>query len=236
MKEFKKIFFKNIVSDISSIEDSETGKLTGIKLKFHPLNEDKIYHKSSGEIVTHIPDDLEINLDMRNLIKFNSLLLETISSYLFNFRSKILNTDLIEIINPKNNDNKYKIKVRVSRFFFREEERGRFKISIAFLDKETNEEKVNINFTKRDIQILIALLKKITVSYHRETGVFVPAEYVSKETGEVIEETNVLIAKIDNSILIDNIWLHGQEIMNILYTTHELINKLHIEKNINSLQ
>jgi len=236
MKAFKDIFYKNIKSSISSLEDSETGKLTGLNISFSPINEDKIYHKSTGEIVTQLPKDIGINLDMKTLVHFNSLLLETISSYLFNIRSKILKTDLIEIINPRGFDNKYKIKVRVSRFFFREEEKGRFKISIAFLDKETNEEAVNINLSKRDIQIMSALIKKITTSYHRESGVFVPSEYISLEDGNIVEQNNVLIAKIDNSILIDNIWLHGQEIMNTLFTVQELINKLHIEKNLMSLQ
>jgi len=238
MKEFKDIFYKNIKSDISSIEDPETGKLIGINLGFSPINEDKIYHKSTGEIVTYLPDDLNIKLDMRNLIKFNSLLLETISSYLFNLRSKIIKTDLIEIINVYNKefDNKYKIKVRVSRFFFREEEKGRFKISIAFLDKETNEETVNINLSKRDVQVMTALIKKITTSYHRESGVYVPAEFVSVETGKIVDTSDILIAKIDNSLLIENIWLHGQEIMNTLFTVQELVNKLHIEKNLLSLQ
>ena len=238
MKEFKDIFYKNIKSDISSIEDPETGKLIGIDLGFSPINEDKIYHKSTGEIVTYLPKELNIKLDMRNLVKLNSLLLETISSYLYNLRSKILKTDLIEIIDVYNKDfeNTYKIKVRVSRFFFREEEKGRFKISIAFLDKETNEETVNINLSKRDVQVMAALFKKITTSYHRESGVYVPAEFLSVETGEIVDSSNTLIAKIDNSILIENIWLHGQEIMNIFFTVNELINKLHIEKNMISLQ
>ena len=58
-----------------------------------------------------------------------------------------------------------------------------------FLDKETNEETVNINLSKRDVQVMTALIKKITTSYYRESGVFVPAEYVSLETGEVVDTT-----------------------------------------------
>lgn len=236
MKQFNDIFYKNIRFSMSSIEDAETGKLTGLKIAFSALNEDKIYHKSTGEIVTNLPNNLFIDLDMRSLVEFNSLLLETISSYLFNIRNKITKTDLIEVINPRTNESKYKIKVRVSRFFFREEEKGRFKISIAFLDKETNEEAVNINLSKRDVQVMSSLIKKITSSYHRESGVFVPAEFRDIETGETISETNALLAKIDNSILVDNVWLHGQEIMNILFTVNELVNKLHIENKLIALQ
>lgn len=235
MKKFDNIFYKNIKSGLESIEDPETGKLIGINLSFLPIHEDKVYHKSTGEIVTVLPNNLSINLDMRNLVFFNSLLLETISSYLYNIRSKTIKTDLVETLSSKL-DNKYKIRVRVSRHFFREEEKGRYKISIAFIDKETNEEVVNINLTKRDVLIMLALMRKITVSFGRETGVFVPAELVSIETNEVVDRKDILLAKIDNSILVDEVWLHGQEIMNTLFTVQDLIYKLNIEKDLRSLQ
>jgi len=236
MKKFNDIFYKNIKSGIESIEDPETGKLIGINLSFQPIHEDKVYHKSTGDVVPVLPTDLSIKLDMRNLITFNSLLLETISSYLYNLRKKVLKTDLIEVLTSKLDD-KYKIRVRVSRHFFREEEKGRYKISIAFLNKETEEEVVNINLTKRDILVMIGLLRKITTSFGRETGIFVPAQTINVDTNEIIDTSaDVIVAKIDNSILIDNIWLHGQEIMNSLFTVQELIYKLNIENNLKNLQ
>lgn len=235
MKKFNNIFYKNIKSGLESIEDPETGKLIGVNLSFTPIHEDKVYHKSNGDVVTMLPQNLSINLDMKNLVSFNALLLETISSYLYNIRNKVIKTDLIEVLSSKLEEI-YKIRIRVSRHFFREEEKGRYKISIAFIDKETEEETVNINLTKRDVLIMIGLMRKITTSFGRETGVFVPAEVVNIETNEVISRKDVILAKIDNSILVNDVWLHGQEIMNTLFTVQDIIYKLNIEKNLKSLQ
>lgn len=236
---FKDIHFKHIIMDFNSIQNIDNGRLEGLNLTFKPINEDKIYHKTNGSPVGFFPNDLNITLDIKGLITLNSLLLETVSSYLYNLRQKVFTKDLNEIIYSKLDDKRY-IKVRVSKYFFREEEKGRYKISIAVIkkgDKDIDDsEIVNINFTKRDVIIFMSILKRITTSYFRENATSVFGEIVSVESNEILKESNFLIAKIDSSILIDKVWLHGQELMNIMFVLQELIFNLNIEERLEALQ
>ena len=231
---FKNIVLRNIVLGLES-QESEDGRIKGLKVSFKPVNEDMIYHKTTGQPIPFLPSDLGINLDIRSLIELNELFLETQSSYLFNIRKKVFNKDLIETIKSRDDENTL-IKVRVSRLFFREEEKGRFKISIAVLGKNKEngefEEIVNINFTKRDVLIFSSLIRKITASYHRGSYVQASVEKVNIETKEVIDTNIISVSKVDNSLLVDNVWLHGQELLNIMHAVERLSFKLHIEKNL----
>lgn len=233
---FTNIVLKNIVLGLEAKEEEE--RLSGIRVTFKPVNEDMIYHKSNGQPTGWLKQNLGIDLDMRSVIELNSLFLETQSSYLFNLRNKVFKKDLIENINSKLDDN-ISLRVRVSKYFFREEERGRFKISIAVLEKdeETGEKKeiVNINFTKRDVLIFSSLVKKIASSYHRGSFMRATIEQVDKESNEIIDNKICSVSKIDNSLLIDNVWFHGQELLNVMHAVGHLSFKLNIEKNLNSI-
>lgn len=237
INKFDNVHFKNILLNLESIEDS-TGKLNGVKMAFNSTHEDKIYHKSNGQVVGFFPENLTVSLDLRSLIQLNSLFLQTISSYLYNIRSKIFQKDLVEVIHSKIDEKRY-IRVRVSKYFFREEEKGRYKISIAIINKgiDNNDdiEIVNLNFSKRDIVIFSSLLRTMISSYLRSASLTTLINFVDKETNEVVNTKLGGIAKIDNALLIEGVWLHGQELMNIMYTVDQLIYKLHIEKNLNNL-
>ncbi len=232
------IILKNIIIKTEAI-NNEFGRLDGMRLSFSPTNEDKIYHKSNGQPVQFFPKNLGINLDMRALIKLNSMLIETLSSYLFNIRHKVYNRDLIEIIESRIDDKK-SLKIRVSGSFFREEEKGRYKISIAVINKGDDliddNELVNINLSKRDVTILSSMIKLVCSSYLRQAGITTTIKLINKETQEEISERWGTITKIDSSLLIDNVWLHGQELLNIMYIVDKLIFSLHIEKNLDSIQ
>lgn len=234
---FNNIHLKNVLLNLDSIED-EVGKLIGMKIILNSSHEDKIYHKTNGTPVGYFPENLSISLDMKSLIKLNSLFLETISSYLFNIRNKVFQKDMVEIITSKLDEKRY-IRVRVSKFFFREEDKGRFKISISFINRGIDGgddiEILNINFSKRDIVIFSSLLRTITSSYLRQAPFVTEMSFVDKETNEVISSKLGSITKIDSSVFVEGSWLHGQEIMNIMYTLDQLIYKLHIEKNLSNL-
>lgn len=238
LKKFKNLHLKNIIMDLESIENNETGRLEGLTLVFNPIHEDKIYNKTNGKPVGFFPNNLNVKLDMRNIIQLNALFLETLSSYLYNIRQKVFDRDMIEIIHSRIDDERY-LRVRVSRFFFREEEKGRYKISIAIIKKGKEDiddsEIVNINYTKRDIIVFSSVLKRMVSSYMRDNATSVLGEYINFETKEDLYEKQCMIAKIDNSVVIDSIWLHGQELMNVMYIIHELIYNLNIEKKLDSL-
>jgi hypothetical protein len=234
IKQIREVMLKNVNVDISAISNDGI-RLDGMKFNFLAIHEDKIYHKSNGDVVGVLPQNLEISLNTNELIQFNALLLETISSYLYNIRKKIfVNKDLIEVISTKI-DKTYYIKVRVSKFFFREEERGRYKISVAFINKETNKEIVNLNFSKRDVTVLSSFIKEITTSYDRIGTYSFDVNILNKETSEIISSKRSAIMKVNNSLLIDEIWLHGQELLNTMYTLDQLVYKLNIEDDLNKL-
>lgn len=229
-EEFKNIVLRNIVLNLKT-EENEMGKLIGLSVNFSPLNENMIYHKSDGQPIPFLDKDLGIKLDIKSVIKLASLFLETQSSYLFNTRQKVFSKDLIETI--KSSLDKTSLRVRVSKQFFREEERGRFKISIAII--RNDEEVVNLNFTKRDVLLFTSLIRKMLSSYHRGSFLTLDAYLVEKETEKELDSKIISISKVDNSLLIDNVWLHGQELLNLIFIIEQLIFKLNIEKNIESL-
>jgi len=232
MIKIKDIILKHFKLDISSIEDVKTGSLEGIDLHLHPLNEDQVFNTRDGKPVTNLEKGIDISLDTKGALKLASLLLESTSSYLYNIRKKTRESDLHHSLLSFDKSQRYDI--RVSRFFYREEGQGKYKISIAVVDQETNIEFVNLNFTKRDVLILLHLIKKIFVGYRKEraTGVF--TEIINKED-EKISETFLAFARIDNSIALGGIWLHGQEIMSLIYATEKLALENGIEENLPSL-
>ncbi|HIP33517.1 MAG TPA: hypothetical protein EYG89_02005 [Bacteroidia bacterium] len=231
MKKINHIEFKNIKAGFEGVSENST-RLNGIKINFYALNDDKIHFTSSGDIVRIFPNDLNISLDFNALTTFTGMLIETISSYLFQIRDSIMTKDLVQEISSSI-DSRYKIRVRISRMFFREEEKGRYKASIAFLDKNTDEEVVNISFSKRDIQVMLGMIRGIVSEYDRDYGSYVPGLTLGGNSNQM---DNLKIIKVENSIMIGNIWLHGQEITNLQYTVNELLNRLYIEKNLKDLR
>jgi len=233
--ELKKIPLKHNLLSIDTYSKDD-GRLTNILLKFSPLNENEIYKKSSGEVVNFLPENLSIKLNAKEFVEFNSLVIETISTYLFSLRKKILpGKNLIEVFKLK--DSPYNIKIIVTKFFFREKEKGRYKMEIIFINKKTEEEVVSLRFTKKDMLIMHNLFKKIAERHQIVSGIYAYGEVISKDQEEeVLNEKIFMCGKYENTILINNTWLHNQEVIYVMYLTDKLINSLNVEENLQELR
>lgn len=238
MKEFKNIALRNVILDISTLEN-EVGALIGLNIRFKENGVNNIYRTSSGEIVKTFPRNLTkegISLDLNAIIELNSLFINTISTYLYNIR-KTLNKGEIDSFIKSKLDETFSLRVNVTKHFFREKMRGRDKISISFIENSIfgEAESVMLKFTKKDIQILHSVFTSIISNYHRCKSLTTIADKLNYETLSLDEGLIASVTKVDNSIVVDNIWLHGQELSNLLYVVDKLIYGFKIEEELNEL-
>ena len=236
---FDKIYLKNEVVGIYPIDNISLGRLEGIRIEFFPIDEQKTYTKTDGTGVVGFPKNLYIDLDIKNLSVFVSYLIGAVSSYLYNIRHKVTNFDVSRIIKVKKFNNDKYLKLTLSKHFFRGEgEQGRYKISTSFIQQAPMDifddtELINFNLTKRDVVLILNLIKKLTSSYLKDAAIPFSMDYFSKDTNEYLGSKTGIIGKIFNSIIIDDVWFHGQELLHLMYVTHELIYNLNIEKKLN---
>lgn len=236
---FDKIYLKNEVVGIYPIDNISLGRLEGIRIEFFPIDEQKTYTKTDGTGVTGFPKNLYIDLDINNLSVFVSYLIGAVSSYLYNIRHKVTNFDVSRIIKVKKFNNDKYLRLTLSKHFFRGEgEQGRYKISTSFIQKAPMDifddtELINFNLTKRDVVLILNLIKKLTSSYLKDAAIPFSMDYFSKDTNEYLGTKTGIIGKIFNSVIIDDVWFHGQELLHLMYVTHELIYNLNIEKKLN---
>jgi len=241
-KGFHKIYLKHEIVSVYPIENKSLDRLEGIRIQFFELDERKTYFKTNGDPVRGFPKKLYIDLNISSLTKLVSIMLGAVSSYLYNIRQHVLkDTNLYQTIKVKKFDNDKYLKIRLSKYFFREGDKGRYKISMAFIKQSNIEdiddtELINFNLTKRDVLVILNLIKRLTSSYLKDAAIPLSVQYIDKDTGELLAERTAIVGKIFNAIIIDNIWLHGQEILNTMYVTHELIFKLNIEKQLEKTQ
>lgn len=237
--EFKNLVLKNTIIDLIPIEN-EVGALVGVNMKFNKLSQEEIYQTSEGMVVQKYPEFLAkegLKLDLKSFLELNSALANTISTYLFELRKPLNQGELNLVIKSSLDTDKY-LKVTVSKHFFREKTKGRFKINLSVMIDDADfgsYEVIMFQFTKKDVQLLFSMFKTIVSSYHRSRTTFINGTRVDYETGEFIEDVTVPIVKIDNSIVIDSIWLHGQEILNLMYIVDKLMYKMHIEQELDIL-
>jgi hypothetical protein len=239
MKQFTDITLKELKMDFIPFF-AKNGLFNGVQLNFKPLNEDKVYRKSNNEIVTYLPQDLALKLSIRETYEFGAILMETISSYLFNIRKKVMNKDLILFLKPKDSD--IYAKVRITKHFFRKQvgkkTLGRYKIYMSLYKKteEMDIEIVEFLFTKRDVSQMLLMLKNILGSNRDTNFGTLSASVIDAETDEVLKEREIIpFSKVDNAVLIKDVWLHGQEIFNLSYIVNELVYKLNIEKDFSPI-
>lgn len=238
MISFNNITLRNVIIGMSPVHN-EVGALNGINIKFEEMSRDHIYMTSEGGVVQRYPEELSkngITLDIKEAIEFNAAILNTLSTYLFNLRSPLNNGAMI--IDLKTSDINYKVRLNVTKHFFREKSKGRNKIELSIIKNDEDfgiYELIMFQFTKRDLKIINSLIKTIISSHKRSKVLLINAERQNKDTNDWIEDVIVPIVKIDNSVAIDGVWLHGQEILNIMYVASKLITKMNIEQSLEML-
>jgi len=242
MKKYSNIELKKAFAEITPIIN-DNGFLKGLNFKFFPKNENQtIYETSEGNIVRDFPEELSTNgfsLDINSLNKLNSAMANTLSTYLFSYRKHLNGGDMSLNINSSI-DSEMSARVFVPKYFFRDKggNKGRYKVKISFVlndDDFGSYEIINIPLTKTDIQVMFNIIKDIVTSFNRTQAIYIPAERISYEDEEYLYDVDIPYAKIDNSILIGDVWLHGQELLNLLYVIDKLIYSMYIEKDLNFL-
>lgn len=238
MKEFKNIALRTVLMDIVTIEN-EVGALIGLNVKFKENGINNIYRTSTGEVVKGLPRNLTvkgIDLDLSSVVELNSLFINTISTYLFNIR-KTLNKGEIDLYIKSKLDEEISLRANVTRHFLREKMKGRDKVSISFIENSIfgEFESVMLRFTKKDIQILHAIFTEIISRYYRCKSLTSIGDKFNYKDNTIDSEAYISITKVDSSIVIDNIWLHGQELSNLLYVVDKLIYGFNIEKDLEVL-
>ncbi|MGB2552827.1 hypothetical protein ACPF04_06565 [Campylobacter sp. MOP51] len=242
---FENAIFKHFVMDVTPIESSPTTDhileqpgLEGINFKIKPYMADEIYKTSDNEVVTNIPNNLQtqgINLNMTAVIELCSVILGSISTYIYNMRTQVANKDLCDngiIIKPNAKKTSTFLKVRANRHFYREGKYGRYKLYMSIY--QNNKEIVQLKFTKKDIQLLIYIIKTIMSSYSKIKAVHVSSNILNS-SGKVVSTESSYCMKFKNSVAINSIWLHSQELVSLMYVAEQLVHTQNIEQNVKPL-
>lgn len=236
----KNIILKNTIISLDNIID-EKGRFCGLNIKFMPVSQDHIYMTSEGEVVREFPEELYkkgFDFDIKSLVDFVSALNNNISTAMYNIRKNMPNGGELNYISKSKFEKNMFLNINVTKHFFRHKNLGRDKVQLSFIEDDEDfgkNEILMLSFTKKDVQILFNLICEITSSTINSSTFFIPAERVEVETRDFITETTIPFLKISNSIIFDTIWLHGQEILNLMYTIDQLNYEFEIEKKLDEL-
>jgi len=239
MNEINNVVLKNIIISASKILN-EKGVLEGVNIKFSPISASHIYLTSNKKIVNYFPDEIEkegINFDLNSFFDIMLGLSNSISTYMYELRKPINSGEMNLISYSKLEKNKF-IKIHVTNHFFKKGNLGKEKVQISIFENDEDfgeNELITIGFTKRDVVLLFALFKEMISSEFRTKSFFVEATKIDAYTQEEISKDMIAVTKVDNSLVIDSIWLHGQELLNIMYVVDRLIYGYKIEENLYDL-
>jgi len=239
MDNLKNIVLKQIILSAEKIRN-EKGVLEGINIKFSPISSNHIYLTSTKRVVNYFPTEIEtdgINFDLKSFYDLMLGLSNSISTFMYELRKPINSGEMNLISYSKLEKNKF-FKIHVTNHFFRSGNLGKDKVSISIFEDDEDfgeNELINIPFTKRDVILLYALFKEILSSELRTKSFFTEASKIDYYTQEEISKETISITKVDNAIVIDSVWLHGQELLNLMYVVDRLLYGFKIEQNLNSL-
>lgn len=240
MENIKNIILKNVIVDLKSLSN-ESGQFSGVNIKFKSPSSEKIFLTSSKVVIHEFPEHLVndgFNFDLKALIDFTSILNSGISTALFAIRRKMPNGGEFNIkIKSSLEDGRF-LQVNLTKHFFREGNLGRNKVSLSFFKEDKDfgvYEEVQVDFTKKDIQILFALITEITSDAYVTRPYYCLAKKIDAKTGEELSDYNIPFAKVDNSVVFDDIWLHGQELFNLMFLADQLNYEFEIENRMHEL-
>lgn len=230
---------------------SEENKLDGVILKFFEKNNDEVYTKSykNDFDVAYSFHSIKLVLDTRQLITFASTLVEGISSYLYNIRYELAGEEHLETFvnlkEDKRGNNNYQLRItnnrkKVRKFDKDDNEHAltRYKVMISvntIIDGQELEI-VELRFTKRDVLLMLNMLKAIVADKGRIFNFIYSNSQTVDSDKEVLSDPQLIpISKIDNSIVFGSTFLHGQEILNLNYLIDMLIFGFGIENDLDTI-
>lgn len=240
MEEIKNIVLKNVIVSLEPIY-SDNGSFDGITFRFDKLSQDSLYVTSEREVIRHFPKELTVEgfkMDLKSLIDFTSALNNGISTAMFGIRRKMPNGgELNYISKSKYEDSKF-IKIKLTKHFFRSGNQGRDKVLLSIFEDDEDfgkNEIIMIPFSKKDIQILFSLIVEISSNAFKSKPYFFNALRIDSETGDELLDISIPFVKVSNSVVFDDIWLHGQELFNLMFIIDQLNYEFEIEQRLNEL-
>lgn len=236
------MLFKHCNLSIVPREEKD-GLITGVTLKFSESSQDEIYRNSSNEVVQLPPELFQegINISFNSLIELSASLLDSVSTYLYQFRHELNSGENTIFIQPETEKDVRGLKIYTTRFFFRDKEKsqqGRYKVKISsmnYADKENPYEEVVFPFTKRDVIQLLGVIRMTINQFTKTKSLFLPADLYDVSTGEKLGEAKLPIGRRNNSFNIGTTFLHGQEILNLIYVIDKLAFTMNIEEHLSGL-
>ena len=199
------MLFKHCNLNVIPREEKD-GLITGVTLKFSESSQDEIYRNSSNEVVQLPPELFQegINISFNSLIELSASLLDSVSTYLYQFRHELNSGENTIFIQPETEKDVRGLKIYTTRFFFRDKEKsqqGRYKVKISsmnYADKENPYEEVVFPFTKRDVIQLLGVIRMTINQFIKTKSLFLPADLYDVSTGEKIEEVKLPIGRRNN--------------------------------------
>lgn len=234
------VILKNVIVSLSPIY-SDSGTFSGMNFKFKPPTQDILYVTSEKDIVREFPETLKnegFNMDLKSLVDFTSALNNGISTVMYNIRKKMPNGGELNYVSYSSLEKNRFLKINVTKHFFREKNLGRNKVSLSIFEDDEDfgkNELIMFDFSKKDIQLLFSMITSITTESLNSKPYFIKAVRIDAETEKDIIDTTIPFVKVANSVVFEDIWLHGQEIFNLLFLIDQLNYEFEIEKDLNNL-
>lgn len=224
-------------------KQDNNGTINGATFKFSESSQDEVYTTTNGTPVSLPPELFSegVNLSFNALIDLSSALLNSVSTYLFQFRQELNNGENIFYIKPETDDDTRGLKIYTSKYFFRDKDRshhGRYKVKISIInysDKNNPYEEVVFPFTKRDVIQLLNLIRLTINQASKTKPLFLPADIYDIKTGKCLGSTSLMMSRRQNSFNIGTVFLHGQELLNLIYAVDKLSFSMGIENHLNNL-
>lgn len=235
------MLFRHCLLKISPKEDDRV--MIGANLKFSESSQDEIYRNGSGNVIQLPPElyQIGVNLSFNSLMELGAALLSSVSTYLFQFRQEINSGENTIFIKPENPEEIYGLKIYTTRFFFRDKEKtqqGRYKVKISvmnYVDPDNPFEEVVFPFTKRDVIQLLALIRMTIGEFTKTKSIFLPVQMFDLKSGELVGKAPLPISKRYNSFGVGTTFLHGQELLNLVYVIDKLSFTMNIEDYLDNL-
>jgi len=240
MEKIENIVLKSVIVSLETIY-SENGSFDGINFKFNKLNQDSLYVTSEREVVRNFPEELVkdgFSMDLKSLIDFTSALNNGISTAMYSIRKKMPNGGELNYLSKSFHEKNKFLKINVTKHFFRKGNHGRDKVLLSIFENDEDfgkNEIIMIPFSKKDIQILFNLIVELSSSALKSKPYFFNATRISAETGEELMDINIPFVKVSNSVVFDDIWLHGQELFNLMFMIDQLNYEFEIEDRLSEL-
>jgi len=234
------IILKHVIVSLEALYNDK-GYFDGINFKFDKLNQDSLYITSEKEVIRTFPEELSkegFSMDLKCLVDFTSALNNGISTAMYSLRKKMPNGGELNYLSKSSHEKNKFLKINVTKHFFRNGNFGRDKVLLSIFEDDEDfgkNEILMIPFSKKDIQILFNLVIELSSSAVQSKPYFFNAIKFNPNTGEELEEVRTSFVKVSNSVVFGDIWLHGQELFNLMFLVDQLNHEFEIEQRLDEL-